>query len=819
MKGKINFKKIEKKWQDKWERKKVFQVKEGKKKKFYVLEMFAYPSGSGLHMGHAFNYTIGDIYARFKRLQGFNVLYPTGYDSLGLPAENAAIKAGTHPKKYTEKAISNFISQQKSLGLSYDWSRMFATHDPFYYKWDQWIFLKMFEKGLAYRKKAPVNFCRKCDTVLANEQVHNGRCWRHTDTEVEEKLLEQWFFKITDYASELYDTSKLKGWPEDVKTMQKNWINEKEWIDIDYEVVGSKKKITVSTTRPDTNFGATFIVMAPEHPLLSKEEGLIPEEYRKLIDDYAKEAKKKTEEERIEEGTKKTGVFTGLYCLNQLTGKKMPIWITDFVLMSVGTGAVVGVPGHDVRDFEFAKKFELPVIRVVVGKDGDKSEITRKEQVQEEEGIMINSSFLDGLDVHKATKKIMDYIEKKGWGRRTVRYRLKDWLISRQRYWGTPIPIIYCKKCGIVSVPEKELPVKLPEKVKFGKGNPLETAKSWAEVKCPKCKGEARRETDTMDTFVNSSWYFLRYTNSKNNNRIFDKKKVDYWMPIDQYIGGKEHACMHLIYFRFYTKFLKDLSLLKMDEPALKLFNQGMVCGPDGAVMSKSKGNIINPLEVINRYSTDILRLYLVSTAGPDKDFIWSEKGVQGSLRFISKVVDFFNRVEIGKSSRKIESRVNKAIKEITSDIENFKYNLAVIKLRGLFESIEKEREINKKNLESFLKLLHPFCPHITEELWESLGGKCFISLESWPKADEKKIDEKFEEQDKAVEKLKEDINNIKKITGKEGKIYVYVLPKELELYKDLEGINVFSVNDREKYDPENKSKKAKPGKPAIYLA
>ncbi len=815
----MNFKKIEQKWQKKWEEGKIFEVKESKKKKFYVLEMFPYPSGSGLHMGHAFNYTLGDIYARFKRMNGFNVLYPMGYDSLGLPAENAAIKEGTHPKKYTEASIKNFIKQQKALGLSYDWSRMVKSHDPNFYKWDQWIFLKMFEKGLAYRKAAPVNWCPKCETVLANEQVHNGMCWRHEDTEVEEKMLEQWFFKITDYAEELYDKIDGLDWPERIKIMQKNWINKKEWIDIDYEIEGTEEKITVSTTRPDTNFGATFVVMAPEHLFLSKDKGLVPRENRKDVDNYIKEAKKKTDEERIKESKKKTGVFTGLYCINQLTGKKMPIWVTDFVLMGVGTGAVVGVPGHDMRDFEFAKQFGIPIVRVVVGKDGNKSEITKKEQVQEEEGTMINSGFLDGLDIHKATKKVMDYLEEKKWGRRTLRYRLKDWLISRQRYWGTPIPIIYCDNCGAVPVPESELPIELPEKVKFGEGNPLETAKSWIKVKCPKCGGGGRRETDTMDTFVNSSWYFLRYCDAKNDKEIFSKTKINYWMPIDQYIGGAEHACMHLIYCRFYTKFLRDLGLLKFDEPATKLFNQGMLHGDDGAVMSKSRGNVVLPEEVSEKYGIDTARLFLVSMANPDKDIEWSDNGIQGSMRFVNKVIEYFSDFKAGKSNQRTESKVNKTVKEVTGDIENFRYNLAIIKLRRLFDSFS---EVGKKDAEAFLKLLNPFCPHITEELWSKIGGKEFLSLEKWPKADEKKINEKFEKEDKAIEKLKDDIHNIKRIMESKGekkeKVYVYVLPNELGLYKNTEGVEVFAVNDKKKYDPEKKAGKARPGKPAIYL-
>ncbi len=825
---KINFQKMEKKWQDRWEKKKVFEVKEGKKNKFYVLEMFPYPSGSGLHMGHALNYSIGDIYARFKRMRGYNVLYPMGYDSLGLPAENAAIKENKNPEKYTNNSIKNFDKQFKELGLSYDWTRSIKTHDPSYYKWDQWIFLKMFERGLAYQKESEVNWCPECQTVLANEQVINGKCWRHEKTTVKSKKLKQWFLKITDYAEQLYDKiDTLENWPERIKTMQKNWIQKKEWIDIDYQIADLDKKITVSTTRPDTNFGATFIVMAPEHPLLN--ETIIPNERRKEINNYIKETKNKTEEERIDEKGKKTGVFTGLYVINQLTNKKMPIWVADFVLMSVGTGIVVGVPGHDIRDFEFAKEYNLPILRVIVGEDGDKSVITKKEQVQDGEGIMFNSGFLNGLNIHKATKKIMDYLEEKGWGRRTIRYRLKDWLISRQRYWGTPIPIIYCDECGILPVPENQLPVKLPKRVKFGKGNPLETAESWIKAKCPKCGKVGRRETDTMDTFVNSSWYFLRYCDPKNKDKIFEKKKANYWCPINQYIGGAEHACLHLIYFRFYTKFLKDIGLINFDEPALRLFNQGMLHGEDGFVMSKSRGNVVLPEEVSKKYGIDIARLFLVSIASPDKDVQWSEKGIEGSYRFIKKLIEYFKKSEFKKSTKRLESELNKSIKEITEDIEKFRYNLAVIKLRGLLD-VFTEEEFSKKNLESFLKLVSPFCPHIAEELWEKIGNKSFISLEKWPVVDESKIDEKIEKQEQIVENAINDVTNILKIIrekqGKEAeKIYLYTLPNEFDLYdEDLlskrigKKVKVFSVADQTRYDPEKKSEKTRIGKPGIFI-
>ncbi|TKJ17118.1 leucine--tRNA ligase [Candidatus Woesearchaeota archaeon B3_Woes] len=790
----VDFNKIAIKWQKRWEASKIFNVKEDpKKKKFYVLEMYPYPSGSGLHMGHARNYCIGDAFARFKRMQGFNVLYPMGYDSFGLPAENAAIKEKSHPKIFTENAIKNFIKQQKSLGLSYDWNRMVETHKPDYYKWDQWIFLKMFEKGMAYKRKSAVNWCPKCHTVLANEQVHNGKCWRHTETDVEPKELEQWFFKTTKYADELYDDiKKLTGWEEDVKLMQKNWINKKEWIDIEYDIDGTGKKLTVSTTRPDTNFGATFIVIAPEHPLLSKETGIVPEKYKRAVDDYIEKAKKKTDEERIEEGGKKQGVFTGLYCINQLTNKKMPVWVTDFVLMTVGTGVVVGVPGHDIRDFEFAKEYDLEIIRVVVGKDRDKTEITRKEQVQEEEGTMINSGFLNGMDIHTATKKIMDYMEEKGYGKRTIRYRLRDWLISRQRFWGTPIPIIYCDKCGEVPVPEKDLPVKLPDNIKFSSTkNPLMDYKPFTDVKCPKCKGPAKRETDTMDTFVNSSWYFLRYCDPKNDKKIFDPKKANYWMPIDQYIGGREHACMHLIYFRFYTKFLRDLGLIKFDEPAINLFNQGML-HKNGVVMSKSKGNVVLPEEVADKYGIDTARLFLLFVAGPDKDMEWSDESVEGNFRFLNKFYSLVDKKITDKKDSKQESKINKTIKECTSYIEEFKFNMAIISLMELTNYLYVKDEINKSVLEKLVLLMGIFTPHICEEMWEKLGNKEFISTSKWPKFDKSKIDEKSEAEEESISKLILDINKVLELAKVET-------PKKITLF----------VSEKWKYDFFSKIKKS----------
>jgi len=814
---KINFEAVEKKWQDRWEKKKIFNVKEDrKKKKFYVLEMFPYPSGSGLHMGHAFNYTIGDIYARFKRMQGFNVLYPMGYDSLGLPAENAAIKEGEHPKKYTEKSVKNFIKQQKSLGLSYDWERMIMSHKPEYYKWDQWIFLKMLEKGLAFKKKAPVNYCPKCKTVLANEQVVNGKCWRHTDINVEIRSLEQWFLKITDYAEELYDKiDSLKEWPEDVKAMQKNWIGKSYGYDIDFEINGEKWKIF--TTRPDTLYGVTFMVISAQHPRLME---LVTKEQKKEVEKFLKKIKS-TSEKDLEE-LEKEGAFTGSYAVNPATGEKVPVYAGNFVVADYGSGMVMAVPAHDQRDFEFAKKYDIP-IKVVINPDAYSLNPDKMVRAFTGQGKLVNSGEFDGM----LSRDAIDEIGKK-FGKKTVNYKLRDWLISRQRYWGTPIPIIYCDKCGIVPVPEKDLPVKLPDKVKFGAGNPLKTNEKWINVKCPKCGGKAKRETDTMDTFVNSSWYYLRYCDSKNDKEIFDKKKVKYWMPIDVYIGGKEHACMHLIYFRFYTKFLRDLGLIDIDEPAVLLFNQGMLHGDDGAVMSKSRGNVVLPEEISKKYGIDTARLFLVSMASPDKDVQWSEKGIEGSWKFVKKVVNYFDNVKFGKSNEKVEHKINKGIKEITEDIENFKYNLAVIKLREIFDAIENE-EVSKDNLESFVKLFSVFCPHVAEEIWEKIGGKNFVSLADWPSADEKKINEKFDKIDKAVEKTVSDILNILKILeskkGSAKRVYVYVLPNEIEFYSENElskrvgkEVKVFAVNDKNKYDPQGKAGKTKPGKPAIFV-
>lgn len=1056
----FDYVKVQEKWQKKWSDAGVFKANLDKSRpKYYCLEMFPYPSGSGLHMGHAFNYTIGDVYSRFKRMNGFNVLYPMGYDSFGLPAENAAIKANSHPKIFTEDAIQNFIRQQKALGLSYDWDRILMTHSPEYYKWNQFIFLKFLENGLAYRKKAAVNWCPKCDTVLANEQVQGGKCWRHPDTEIHLKQLEQWFIKTTKYAEELLTDLNNIDWPKRIKVMQENWIGKSFGTEIDFEIdeksdfvllhgytgapennffpwlkkelenkgkkarvprlpktdnpvvldqvdyvlknekfdentvllghslgcavalkvlenlnvkikklvlVGGfidtdfkdkkhrpfeksfnwkfdferiknnvkeivilrdssdyaisheqidriKEKLGVGeiidatakkphftnetepiildsclnswpvfTTRPDTIFGVTFMVVSAQHPKLMT---LVTEEQKSEIDELLKKIKS-TSEKDVEE-LEKEGAFTGSYAINPLTKEKVPIYAGNFVVAEYGSGMVMAVPAHDQRDFEFAKKYGIPIKQVVSlvfklseGKDkvrDDKKTVKRKtiiaiikhwekneyfcldwekygwksfiiggveegespidavnREVMEETGyqnfniikkvsgevhshyfaahkdenryaetecfyvelkdeaqtkvedehkknhkglwvkkndvfkfvnlnihtlywrhfnegdksyteggVLINSGEFSGLNNEIAKDKITEFLESTGLGKKTVQYKLRDWLVSRQRYWGTPIPVVYCDKCGIVPAKESDLPIKLPEDITFGQGNPILSSKSFVNTKCPRCNSDAKRETDTMDTFFDSSWYYIRYADNKNDKEMFDKSKVDYWLPVDQYIGGAEHACMHLVYARFFTKALRDIGYLSFDEPFLKLFNQGMLHGPDGFVMSKSRGNVVTPETISEKYGIDTARFFLLSIASPDKDLEWSDKGIEGAHRFVKNVITYFETVKTGESSKLSLSKLNRTIKEVTEDIEDFRYNLAIIKLRMLFESLKEEESTD--TLEKFLILLHPICPHITEELYENLGKKGFLTKAKWPKADESLIDEKEE--------------------------------------------------------------------------
>ncbi|MBN2142528.1 leucine--tRNA ligase [Candidatus Woesearchaeota archaeon] len=777
---KVDFSVLEKKWQKRWQEKEVFDVFEDpEKKKCYVLEMFPYPSGAGLHMGHSLNYTIGDIFARFKRMNGFNVLYPMGYDAFGLPAENAAIKAGEHPASYTENSMKNFVMQQHALGLSYSWGRKIATCVPEYYKWNQYFFIKFFEKGLVYRKKSAVNWCPDCNTVLANEQVHSGKCWRHTDTDVETKHLEQWFIKTTAYAEELLDDIKKLQWPERIKIMQENWIGKSYGTEIEFEIGG--KKWPIFTTRVDTIFGVTFMVVAAQHPRLGE---LVTPEQKPAVDAFLKKIKSVSEKEL--EALDKDGVFTGSYAVNPFTGEKIPVWAGNFVIAEYGCGMVMAVPAHDQRDFEFAKKYDIQIKEVVhPGKDKKLEELKR---AFTDYGILVNSGEFTGLSSEEAIKKMQSVLEKKGLGKKTFNYKFRDWLVSRQRYWGTPIPMVYCEKCGVVPVAEKDLPILLPKDVKFGSGNPLASSKSFVKAKCPKCGGAARRETDTMDTFFDSSWYFLRYCDSKNDKAAFDRKKADYWMPVDQYIGGAEHACMHLIYARFFAKALRDMKMVDVDEPFPRLFNQGMLHGPDGNKMSKSLGNVVNPIETIEKYSADSLRFNLMSLASPDSNSVWNDNGMESAHKFVSKMYSALTHEKIGQSSAKVKNKIHKAIRDVTSDIEGFKYNLALIKIRETFEYIEHE-EVDRKDMEAFIKIIHPFCPHMTEELWEKLGHKEFLSLEPWPKADENLIDDRLDAGDALVDGIRTDINAVKKLAGldKVSKAIIIVSPKwKYELFDML---------------------------------
>ncbi len=786
----IDFGNIEKKWQERWEKSGIFHAKENGKKKYYVLEMFPYPSAAGLHMGHIRNYSIGDAFARFKRMNGFNVLYPMGYDAFGLPAENAAIKNKTHPKEYTEKAIAGIRKNQKALGLSYDWTRELATCYPEYYKWNQWIFLKMMKKGLAYKKKAPVNWCPKCKTVLANEQVEDGKCWR-CDSRITIKNLEQWFLKITKYAERLLKGLKKIDWPENVKIMQENWIGKSKGVLVDFKISGSEKKIPIFTTRIDTLYGVTFMVYAPEHPdVMELVKGT---KYERRVKNFVRKVVLKDRFERTAEDKEKEGMFIGRYAINPATGKKIPIYIANFVLLEYGTGAIMAVPAHDQRDFEFAKKFRIP-IKVVIkppSYDLDPKDMSR---AYTEPGILINSGKFNGSMNYDAIGEIADYLEKKKLGKKTTQYKLRDWLISRQRYWGTPIPVIYCDKCGVIPVPEKDLPVLLPIDVKFtGKGNPLASTPDFVNTKCPECGGKAKRETDTMDTFVDSSWYFLKYCSPKSKD-MFDKKAVKYWMPVDQYIGGVEHAVMHLLYARFFTMVLHDLKLLSFDEPFLRLFNQGIVY-KDGHKMSKSFGNVVTQEEISKRYGIDTARLFLLFVANPESQMEWSDEGVMGAYKFLRRVYGMVSEAkgietkkDVNTLDRQVLSKTHKLIKTVTEGMENFRFNTAVGNLMSFVNDLYKykrqrpNKEVLDEALRTLVLLLSPFTPHIAEEAWEMLGqnktGKDFVSVQKWPKANEKLIDPKLELSENLIKQTIEDVKEIIKLVSKKPRIInIFVSP------------------------------------------
>ncbi len=789
---------FEDKWQEKWEENLIHQSNaDDSLEKYYVLEMFPYPSGS-MHMGHVRNYSIGDAFARYKRMQGFNVLYPMGWDSFGLPAENAAIDRDVNPREWTEECISEMKEQLKTLGLSYDWRREVATYEPEYYRWNQWIFLKMLEEDLAYRDEAEVNWCPSCETVLADEQVEDGQCWR-CDSTAETREMEQWFLKITDYADELLDDlEELEGWPEKVKKMQRDWIGKSHGATIEFPMKDSDEVLEVFTTRPDTVYGSTFMVLAPEHPLAEE----IAEE-KEEVADYIEEAKTRDSQER-EEKTK-AGVSTGRYAVNPFTEEEIPIYVAEFVLTDYGTGAIMAVPAHDQRDFEFAKEHGIDIKPVIEPEE----EHDFEEEAYEGDGKHHDSENINGLKNEKAIDRIIEIIEKSKVGEKDVNYRLRDWLISRQRYWGTPIPIIYCDDCGAVPVPEEELPVELPEDVKFtGQGNPIETSSSFTETECPECGGEAERETDTMDTFMGSSWYFLRYCSPDFDNAPFDEGEADYWMNVDQYIGGIEHAVMHLLYARFFTKFFRDIDMLDEDEPFERLLTQGMVNHPayncpehgwlypeeveDGDVcskcgrevevdvmkMSKSKNNVVDPNELIEDYGADTARLFILRASHPEKELDWSSDGVEASKEMLERVTRLVEQEETGTTGidlsdaslydRIAVTKVQRTVEKVTEHMENYEFNLAINELDKLLSKLfwygnqDPESEIMSHGIETFIQMLAPFTPHLAEEIWqEALGNEEFLIEEDWPQPREDMIDDEAEAIDNYHDRVAGDIREI----------------------------------------------------------
>ncbi|MGC7870083.1 leucine--tRNA ligase [Desulfosporosinus sp. SYSU MS00001] len=769
MQEKYSFTEIEPKWQKKWLEEKAYKTEESSDKpKYYALAMFPYPSGD-LHMGHVRNYSIADVIARFKRMQGFNVLHPIGWDSFGLPAENAAIKHQTPPADWTWKNIANMQRQLKGMGLSYDWDREVATCHPGYYKWTQWMFLEFYKHGLVYKKKAAVNWCPSCTTVLANEQVVDGACER-CDTPVTKKNLEQWFFKITDYAETLLrDLDDLPGWPEKVKTMQRNWIGRSEGVEVQFALDGRSEKFSVYTTRVDTLFGVSYVVLAPEHPLVL--ELVKGTKYEADVLAFINKMNGLNEIARTSTEAEKEGLFIGAYCLNPLSGEKLPIWIANYVLVEYGTGAVMGVPAHDERDFEFATKYQLPIKTVIVSNDSEPGEKDNPlTAAYTDDGILVNSGSFDGLSSDEGWDKIADEVEHRGVGQRKVNFRLRDWLISRQRYWGAPIPMVYCEACGTVPVPEEQLPVMLPEDVVFKTGeNPLATSKSFTETTCPKCGGPAHRETDTMDTFACSSWYFLRYTDPRNTEAPFTKDAVDQWMNVDQYVGGVEHAILHLLYARFFTKGLRDFGYLKANEPFQNLLTQGMVC-MDGSKMSKSKGNIVSPEVIIGKYGADTARLFILFAAPPERDLEWSDQGVEGCYRFLNRIWRLVAQYEsIIKETRKVPSskadlekewanldsagkemrrQTHLAIQRVTVDVgTRYNFNTAISTIMEWVNALYLYKEqptanalVGREAIEGILLLLAPFAPHITEELWQGIGHTNSIHEQPWPEVDEKAL-------------------------------------------------------------------------------
>lgn len=810
---------IEKKWQKVWEENKAFKtLDDSDKPKYYALSMFPYPSGK-LHMGHVRNYTITDVIARYKKMNGFNVLHPMGWDSFGLPAENAAMKHGANPETWTDENIAYMTKQLKMLGLSYDWDREVTTCKPDYYKWTQWLFLQLYKKGLAYKKEAAVNWCEECGTVLANEQVIDGKCWR-CDHVVEKKYLSQWFLKITDYAEVLLeDLDKLPGWGDNVKTMQANWIGKSQGALLKFKVKEIPgMEVPVYTTRPDTVYGITYLVVAPEYKDIEK---LITPENKAAVEEYRANARKMSEIERLSTERVKTGVPLGTHCINPFNGEVFPLWTADYALVEYGTGAVMAVPTHDTRDFDFAKKYNLPM-KVVIENPENPSNC--KDEAYTEPGIMVNSGEFNGMSNEDAKKAITEKAVREGFGEFKTQYRLRDWLVSRQRYWGAPIPVVYCEKCGIQPVPEDQLPVMLPKDVDFsvvGK-SPITTSKTFVNTTCPCCGGPARRETDTMDTFVCSSWYYLRYSDAKNADKPFDRDLVNKWLPVDQYVGGIEHAILHLLYSRFFTKALRDLGLLDFDEPFKNLLTQGMVL-KDGSKMSKSKGNTVDPDEIFENYGADTARLFILSDSPPARDFDWSDAGVEGCYKFLNRVwrlissnaenvtLDYKLEFPLKKENDDLVRKVHMAIKGISIDIANdFQFNTVISKYRELVNAIydwqgkKSQLDAEDKQVVSFailslIKLMSPVAVHLTEEAWSELGGKTSIHEEEWPKWDENlakassitlivQVNGKLKDKIEADEALNEDelktlaleSPKVKELTDGKTIVKTIVVPKKL---------------------------------------
>ncbi len=740
---------IESKWRRIWKETGAHETcQRSKEPKYYCLDMFPYPSGSGLHVGHLRGYVLSDVWARCKKLQGYNVLHPMGWDSFGLPAENDAIKRGIHPRINTEKNIQNMKRQLEEIGAMYDWSREINTSSPEYYKWTQWIFLKMYKKGLAYRKLVPINWCPSCRTGLANEEVVNGKCER-CETPVTRKNLMQWMLRITQYADRLLRDLEKLSWPEKVKTMQTNWIGYSEGAEVIFKVIsardGQEFDIPVFTTRADTLFGATYMVLAPEHELVEK---ISSSSQEKEVQDYTQQSKRVPEVKRLTQVKEKTGVFTGAYAINPVNNEKIPIWISDYVLLAYGTGAIMAVPAHDIRDFEFATKFHLPITEVIYSPKASRKKDASLKEAYLEEGELINSGPFKGLSSEEAKEKITQWLAQRNLGKKAVSYKLRDWVFSRQRYWGEPIPIIYCRQCGEVAVPEEDLPVELPQVEKYqpsGTGkSPLENIAEFVNTTCPLCSSSAKRETDTMPQWAGSSWYFLRYPDAHLEQASFEKETANYWLPVDMYVGGIEHAILHLLYARFFTKVIYDLGYIDFDEPFQHLFNQGMVCkrsDKTGKVekMSKSKGNVVNPDELIEKYGIDTVRMYELFIGPAELDSEWQDQGIEGVFRFLKKTWDLISKLE-GKPAqedRKLQRRLHLLIRDVTERIEAFKFNTAVSSFMEFINFLNRPqilaRGVDKKTVDSFLILLAPFAPHFSEELWERLGHSQSIFKEKWP--------------------------------------------------------------------------------------